>query len=91
VSGNSLAQLAGVEIERVKGLTGKRGEKLREAGIKTVADLLLHVPRRYVDRSRTLPLSDVPLDEEVTVVGTVKKVSVRRPRRGAGDRGSDDL
>jgi len=82
VSGNSLAQLAGVEIERVKGLSGKRGEKLREAGIKTVADLLLHVPRRYVDRSRTLPLSDVPLDEEVTVVGTVKKVSVRRPRRG---------
>jgi len=82
VSGNSLAQLAGVEVERVKGLTGKRGEKLRAAGIKTVADLLLHVPRRYVDRSRTLPLSDVPLDEEVTVVGTVKKVSQRRPRRG---------
>jgi ATP-dependent DNA helicase RecG len=82
VSGNTLAQLAGIEVERIKGLSGKRGEKLRKAGIVTVADLLLHVPRRYVDRSRTLPLSDVPLDEEVTVVGTVKKVSVRRPRRG---------
>ncbi len=82
MSGNTLAQLAGVEIERVKGLSGKRGEKLRKAGISTVADLLLHVPRRYVDRSRTLPLSDVPLDEEVTVIGTVQKVSVRRPRRG---------
>ncbi|MEE9206480.1 MAG: ATP-dependent DNA helicase RecG, partial [Acidimicrobiia bacterium] len=82
VSGNTLAQLAGIEVGRIKGLSGKRGEKLRKAGIVTVADLLLHVPRRYVDRSRTLPLSDVPLDEEVTVVGTVKKVSVRRPRRG---------
>ena len=82
MSGNTLAQLAGVEVERIKGLSGKRGEKLRKAGIVTVADLLLHTPRRYVDRSRTLPLSDVPLDEEVTVVGTVKKVSVRRPRRG---------
>jgi len=82
VSGNTLAQLAGIDVERIKGLSGKRGEKLRKAGIVTVADLLLHVPRRYVDRSRTLPLSDVPLDEEVTVVGTVKKVSVRRPRRG---------
>ncbi|MEE9581560.1 MAG: ATP-dependent DNA helicase RecG [Acidimicrobiia bacterium] len=82
MSGNTLAQLAGIEVERIKGLSGKRGEKLRKAGIVTVADLLLHVPRRYVDRSRTLPLSDVPLDEEVTVVGTVKKVSVRRPRRG---------
>ncbi len=82
MSGNTLAQLAGIEVGRIKGLSGKRGEKLRKAGIVTVADLLLHVPRRYVDRSRTLPLSDVPLDEEVTVVGTVKKVSVRRPRRG---------
>ncbi len=82
MSGNTLAQLAGIEVERIKGLSGKRGEKLSKAGIVTVADLLLHVPRRYVDRSRTLPLSDVPLDEEVTVVGTVKKVSVRRPRRG---------
>ncbi len=82
MSGNTLAQLAGIDVERIKGLSGKRGEKLRKAGIVTVADLLLHVPRRYVDRSRTLPLSDVPLDEEVTVVGTVKKVSVRRPRRG---------
>ena len=82
MSGNTLAQLADIGVERIKGLSGKRGEKLRKAGIVTVADLLLHVPRRYVDRSRTLPLSDVPLDEEVTVVGTVKKVSVRRPRRG---------
>lgn len=82
MSGNTLAELAAVEIERVKGLSGKRGEKLRGAGIATVADLLLHVPRRYVDRSRTVPLSAVPLDEEVTVIGTVKKVSTRRPRRG---------
>jgi ATP-dependent DNA helicase RecG len=82
VSGNTLAELATVEIERVKGLSGKRGEKLRKAGVSSVAELLLHVPRRYVDRSRTLPLADVPLDEEVTVVGTVKKLSVRRPRRG---------
>ena len=82
MNGNSLARLAGVEIERVKGLSGKRGAKLRKAGVATVADLLLHVPRRYIDRSRTLCLSEVPLDEEVTVVGTVQKVSVRRPRRG---------
>ncbi len=82
MSGNTLVQLAGVEIERVKGLSGKRCEKLRKAGIGSVADLLLHVPRRYVDRSRTVPLSTVPLDEEVTIIGTVRKVLVRRPRRG---------
>ncbi len=84
MSGNTLAELAapGKGIELVPGLKGRRGEKLREVGIATVADLLLHVPRRYIDRSRTIPLADVPLDEEITVVGTVQKVSVRRPRRG---------
>lgn len=80
--GNRLAQLAATDISRVPGLAKSRGEKLRKAGIATVADLVLHVPRRYVDRSLTLPLAEVPLDSEVTVIGTVRKVSVRRPRRG---------
>ena len=81
MSGRSLAYLNGIPIERVQGLTGKRGENLRKAGIATVADLLLHVPRRHVDRSRTLSLTELPLGEEITVVGTVQKVSLRRPRR----------
>ena len=81
MSGRSLAYLNGIPIERVQGLTGKRGADLRKAGIESVADLLLHIPRRYVDRSRTLPLAELPLGEELTVIGTVEKVSVRRPRR----------
>jgi ATP-dependent DNA helicase RecG len=80
--GNRLAELADRDVSVVPGLAKSRGEKLRKAGIATVADLVLHVPRRYVDRSRTLPLAEVPLDEEVTVIGTVRKVSIRRPRRG---------
>jgi ATP-dependent DNA helicase RecG len=81
MSGRALAYLATVAIERVPGLSGKRGADLRKAGIGTVADLLLHVPRRYVDRSRRVPLAELPLGEEVTVIGTVEKVAVRRPRR----------
>lgn len=80
--GNTLAELADRDITVVPGLARSRGEKLRKAGVATVADLVLHAPRRYVDRSRTLPFAEVPLDEEVTVIGTVEKVSVRRPRRG---------
>lgn len=81
MTGRSLAYLNGIPIERVQGLTGKRGANLRKAGIASVADLLLHVPRRYVDRSRTLPLAELPLGEELTVIGTVRKVSIRRPKR----------
>ena len=81
VNGRSLAYLKTVPIEEVKGLRGKRGAALREAGVTSVADLLLHAPRRYIDRSRILPLAEVPVGEEVTVIGTVKKVTTRRPRR----------
>ncbi|HLA66867.1 MAG TPA: ATP-dependent DNA helicase RecG [Acidimicrobiia bacterium] len=81
MTGRSLAYLSAVPIEEVQGLSGKRGADLRKAGITSVADLLLHAPRRYVDRSRTMPLAELPLGEEVTVIGTVEKVSLRRPRR----------
>lgn len=81
MTGRTLGYLASVGIERVPGLSGKRGGDLRKAGIASVADLLLHVPRRYVDRSKTVPLSELPLGEEVTVIGTVRDVAVRRPRK----------
>lgn len=77
----TLAYLATIPVSRVKGLSGKRATALAEAGIESVTDLLFHVPRRYIDRSNVAALADVPLGEEVTVVGEVKDVKVRRVRR----------
>lgn len=77
----TLAYLSTIPVSRVHGLTGKRATALAGAGIESVVDLLFHVPRRYVDRSNVAALSDVPLGEEVTVVGTVQSVEVRRVRR----------
>ena len=76
----SLVYLHGVEIERVSGFSGARGEALRNAGVRSVTDLLFHFPRRYIDRSRTEPISALPVGEEVTVIGEVRSVSTRRPR-----------
>ena len=77
----NLGYLAGVPISRIKGLAGKRGGALAKAGINSVADLLHHVPRRYIDRSRREPIAKIPLGVEVTVIGEVRSVSTRRPRR----------
>ncbi|MGD2043262.1 MAG: ATP-dependent DNA helicase RecG, partial [Acidimicrobiia bacterium] len=60
---------------------GKRSEGLRKAGIANVADLLHHVPRRYIDRSQKSPIARVPIGSEVTIIGTVRSVNSRRPRR----------
>ena len=80
--GRSLAYLNGIGVERVKFLGGRRARVLRGKGIRSVTDVLLHVPRRYIDRSRRVNLEEVEEGAEATVIGRVNRVSVRRPRRG---------
>ena len=80
--GRSLAYLNGIGVERVKFLGGKRARVLRGKGIRSVTDVLLHVPRRYIDRSRRVNLEEVEEGAEATVIGRVNRVSMRRPRRG---------
>ncbi|MBT8164833.1 MAG: ATP-dependent DNA helicase RecG [Acidimicrobiia bacterium] len=77
----SLAYLSTIPVSRVKLLTGKRASSLNAAGIESVTDLLFHVPRRYIDRSTTAAINDVPLGEEVTVVGTVQTIKMRHVRK----------
>ena len=80
--GRSLAYLNGVAVERVKHLGGGRAKALRQKGIRSVTDVLLHVPRRYIDRSRRMTLAEAEEGAEATVIGRVDRVWVRRPRRG---------
>ena len=41
------------DIARLKYVSGKREEALRRLGIRTVGDLLLHIPHRYLDFTRS--------------------------------------
>jgi ATP-dependent DNA helicase RecG len=72
---------ATMAIETLKGVGSRRGGVLREAGIETVADLLTRLPRRYIDRSRILPIAEAPAGEEVTLVVTVGSVQAAPTRR----------
>ncbi len=76
--GRPLSFLATLDTDVVKGIGPTRAKKLRSAGVRSVADLLLHVPRRYLDRSQLFDIAGVPLGEEVTVGGVVRKVERRR-------------
>ena len=72
-----------VSIESVKGVGAKRGAVLREVGIHTLADLLLYLPRRYLDRRQVLPIARAPSGQELTLVGQVRQmrfVPGARPR-----------
>ncbi len=78
------SQLA-TAIEEVPGVGSRRGKALREAGVETVADLLLRVPRRYLDRSAVAMISELAAGGEVTVIATVTACAspgFARSRRG---------
>ena len=77
----SLARLAGIETSELTGIGAKSAAALAELGIRNVADLLHHVPRRYIDRSSKSPIAQVPIGSEVTLIGEVVSVTQRRPRR----------
>lgn len=77
MAGRHLSFLAGIPVDMVAGIGPAALKKLASAGVHSVADLLLHVPRRYLDRSQLFDLGSVPLGEEVTVGGTVLSVVER--------------
>ena len=68
------------DVARLKYVSGTREEALRRLGIETVEDLLLHVPRRYLDFSHARTVEDAPIGEVCTIVGTVDRVGNKATR-----------
>jgi ATP-dependent DNA helicase RecG len=56
-----------------------REKLLDHLGIRTVADLLLYPPRRYIDRKATVMISDLAHGEIQTIAAEVVSVEVKRP------------
>jgi ATP-dependent DNA helicase RecG len=77
----TLTRLAEVPVSEIKWLGPKNSAPLLKAGITTIADLLHHVPRTYIDRSDKPRLDRVPLDTEVTIIAEIKKINTRRPKK----------
>lgn len=68
------------DIARLKYVSGAREEALRRLHIERVGDLLLHIPRRYLDFSHASSIEEAPLGEVCTIVATVDRVVEKRPR-----------
>ena len=74
-----MAQLElGEPIVAIGGWAKRYVEPLRGVGIETVADLLHHYPRTYIDRSGVAEIGDLKPKQEATFIGTVKKVTTSR-------------
>ena len=69
-------------VRYVRGVGEARAGLLRKMGIQTVADLLMHVPRRYEDRRRVLPVAAVRAGGMVVVQGIVRSCGVGHRAKG---------
>lgn len=71
----------GRPVHSLNGIGTRREQLLAEVGVFTVADLVLFLPARYVDRNREAGISESPLGQETTVIGRVVDLGTVPGRR----------
>ncbi|HEU0206919.1 MAG TPA: ATP-dependent DNA helicase RecG [Pseudolysinimonas sp.] len=75
-----------LEVRLSTALGGRTAQAIEKAfGFTTVGDLLAHYPRRYARRGELTALSELTIDENVTIVAEVRSVTERpmRAKRGS--------
>jgi ATP-dependent DNA helicase RecG len=69
-------------LARAPGVSAALARTLADAfGYRTVRDLVEHYPRRYLTRGELTDLAHAKTGGEVTLVGTVRNLTKRMPRR----------
>jgi ATP-dependent DNA helicase RecG (EC 3.6.1.-) len=71
----------GVPVTELKGVGTALELKLERLGIRTVQDLILHLPNRYQDRTRVLPIGSLRPGDEGVVEGTIRAADIVQGRR----------
>ena len=72
-----------VGVEKLKNVGTRNAPRLQRLGIKTLKDLLWHLPTRYEDYSETTPISEITPDQKVNIQGEIVKITTKKlfPRR----------
>lgn len=66
-----MAALDDIEVGVLKGVGAALAQRLRRLGIETLQDLLFHLPYRYEDRSRVVPLARLNTGDTGVVEGQI--------------------
>jgi len=64
-------------ITALRGVSTKTAANLARLGVSTIVDFVYLLPRRYLDYTQIRRASEVEIDREQTVIGTVVRVRVR--------------
>ena len=79
----SAGDLAAAPVTTLRGVGPRVAEHLARLGVRSVQDLLLHLPLRYEDRTRVTPIGALGPGETAVVEGEVELASARPGRRAS--------
>ena len=71
----------GTPIDQIPRIQRPYQKRLKKLGIHTLKDLFTHIPSRYHDFSRVLPIRDLHIGETVTIQGRVENIINKRTFR----------
>ncbi len=84
--GDATTQQQTTSILSLKGVGPKIAEQLARLGIESVEDVLFHLPFRYEDRSRVVPIGAARPGRGVVIEGIIDYAEVTFSRRGKSRR-----
>ncbi|MFO8140732.1 MAG: ATP-dependent DNA helicase RecG [Marinobacter sp.] len=76
-----MTALDDIPVTQLKGVGSALAETLAKLGIHSVQDLLFHLPYRYEDRTRVLPMGSLRIGDVAVVEGEVMKTDLVMGRR----------
>ncbi|MFG0381839.1 ATP-dependent DNA helicase RecG [Pseudomonas sp. zbq_18] len=76
-----MTELAQVPVTALKGVGAALAEKLAKVGLETLQDVLFHLPLRYQDRTRVVPIGALRPGQDAVIEGVVAGADVVMGKR----------
>ncbi len=64
----------------LKYVSGKRAEAFGRLGLRSIEDVLTHIPFRYLDFSKQIPIALADTGKTACCIGTVHDIKVKKPK-----------
>ena len=81
LSATAMTELSKVSGTALKGVGEAMAEKLAKVGLESLQDVLFHLPLRYQDRTRVVPIGHLRPGQDAVVEGTVSGADVVMGKR----------
>ncbi|MDY7562683.1 ATP-dependent DNA helicase RecG [Pseudomonas sp. 10B1] len=76
-----MSELSKVSVTALKGVGDAMAEKLSKVGLENLQDVLFHLPLRYQDRTRVVPIGQLRPGQDAVIEGVVSGADVVMGKR----------